>query len=287
MKRLPEAIIFTTLLFFTLPVYAGQMHIFVSIAPQKYFALKIGGPHIAASVMVRPGANPATYEPTPSQMVALAGARAYFAIGVPFESAWLPRIAAANPAMQIIHTEQGIEIKPINRGDSAANVKGGIPDPHIWLSPPLVMLQARTIAVALADLDPANASEYFANFRSFINEITATDAAISMRLAPLPRPAVFLTFHPSWGYFADAYGLEQVSIEAQGKSPKPAAMGRLIEFAEKKKISAVLVQPEFSTRAALVIAKAINGKTIIADPLAYDWEKNLTAVSRAIAEAAR
>ncbi|NOY69952.1 MAG: zinc ABC transporter solute-binding protein [Deltaproteobacteria bacterium] len=287
MKRLPGSIIFTIFLFFTLPVHAGQMRVFVSIAPQKYFMLKIGGSHITASVMVGTGDNPATYEPSPSQMTALAGARAYFAIGVPFESAWLPRIAAANPAIKIIHTEQGIEKKPINRKGSAVNVKGQMPDPHIWLSPPLVMLQARTIAVALADFDPEHASQYLANFRAFIDEITATDAAISIRLAPLPRPAVFLTFHPSWGYFADAYGLEQVSIEADGKSPKPAALGRLIEFAKKKKIKTILVQPQFSTRAATIIAKAINGKVITADPLAYDWQNNLIKFSNAIAGAAR
>ena len=121
MKRLPAAIIFTISLFLTLPahagqiharqiyagqIYAGQMRVFVSIVPQKYFVLKIGAPYIAASVMVRPGSNPATYEPTPSQMVALAHARAYFAIGVPFETAWLPRIAAANRGMAIIHTDR-------------------------------------------------------------------------------------------------------------------------------------------------------------------------------------
>lgn len=287
MKRLPAAIIFTAFLFSALPVHAGQMHVFVSIVPQKYFVLKIGAPYVSASVMVRPGAEPATYEPSPSQMAALAGARAYFAIGVPFESAWLPRIAAANPGMKIIHTEQGIEKKPINRKKPAANIKGDLLDPHIWLSPPLVMLQSRTITAALAGLDPAHASQYFANYRAFIDEITATDAAISKRLAALPRPTVFLVFHPCWGYFADAYGLEQMSIEAGGKSPKPSALGHLIKFAKKKKISTILVQPEFSQRAAKIIANAIQGKTIIADPLAYDWEKNLIEVSRAIFEAAR
>lgn len=287
MKRVPAVIIFIVFLFLTLPVHAEQMQVFVSIIPQKYFLFKIGGPHVATSVMVSPGANPATYEPSPSQMAALAKARVYFAIGVPFEAAWLHRIAAANPGMKVIHTDQGIKKKPISRKDSAVNDKSGILDPHIWLSPPLVMQQARTIAAALIDLDPVHSNEYTANLETFIDEIKETDTAISKQLASLPHPAVFLVFHPSWGYFADAYGLEQVPVEVEGKSPKPAALGQLIEFAKKKKINAILIQPQFSEQTATIIANAIQGKTITADPLAYDWTNNLLDVSRAIAEAAR
>lgn len=287
MKRLPVLIIPVILLCFSLPVFATQMPVFVSIVPQKYFVEKIGAPYVKVSVMVAPGASPATYEPSPAQMAELSRTRVYFAIGVPFESAWLPRIAAANRKLKIIHTEQGIGKKPINRKNSAATDKHGMLDPHIWLSPPLVIRQARTMTAALVDLDPAHTAEYTANLETFINEIKQTDEKIAKRLAPLARPAVFLVFHPSWGYFADDYGLEQIPAEVEGKSPKPAALRHLIEFAQKKKIRVILVQPQFSVRTAEIIAAAIHGKTITADPLAYDWTDNLLNVSRAIAEAAK
>jgi len=59
--------------------------------------------------MVRPGASPATYEPKPQQMVALSRTKIYFAIGVPFENVWLEKIAATNPDMEVVHTDQGIQ----------------------------------------------------------------------------------------------------------------------------------------------------------------------------------
>ena len=63
---------------------ARPLEVFVSILPQKYFVEKIGGDSVEVSVMVQPGASPATYEPKPKQMVALATSDIYFAIGVPF-----------------------------------------------------------------------------------------------------------------------------------------------------------------------------------------------------------
>ncbi len=84
-----------------------------------------------------------------------------------------------------------------------------------------------------------------------------------------------MVFHPSWGYFAQAYGLKQLSVEMEGKDPKPAQMQALIQFAQAHAIRIIFVQPQFSSRSANAIAKAINGELVIADPLAYNWPGNL------------
>jgi zinc transport system substrate-binding protein len=88
---------------------ADKLSVFVSIVPQKYFVQQIGKDLVDVQVMVLPGASPATYEPKPKQMADLSKTKVYFAIGVPFENAWLEKIANANPNMQVIHTDQGIE----------------------------------------------------------------------------------------------------------------------------------------------------------------------------------
>ena len=70
----------------------NKIIVFVSILPQQYFVQQIGNDLVDVRVMVGPGQNPATYEPTPQQMAALYKADIYFRIGVPFESAWLDKI---------------------------------------------------------------------------------------------------------------------------------------------------------------------------------------------------
>lgn len=263
------------------------MAVFVSIVPQKYFVEKIGGNRVAVSVMVKPGASPATYEPQPGQMVQLTKAKLYFAIGVPFEKVWLKKIAAANPALQVVATQRGIAKISLPRwsaGDGTASGfgqesrDGGIKDPHIWLSPPLVKIQAHNIFKALLKIDPAGRRFYEPNFRCFCRQIDVLDAEIKHIFAG-KKGLEFMVFHPSWGYFARTYGLVQIPIEIEGKQPKPAQLRALIGHARKRGLKVIFVQPQFSTRSAAMLAGAIGGRLVVADPLAASWAENLRRVA--------
>lgn len=279
---------------------AGGMPVFVSIDPQKHFVQQIGGDLVDVQVMVRPGADPHTYEPKPNQMVALASARIYFAIGVPFEKNWLERFSAVNSEMLMVHSEQGIDKIPMavhdhrdedkQHGERAHRAEGepgraepdhrhdGELDPHIWLSPPLVKVQARNILAALLQVDPANAAVYKANFAKFDARLDALDAQFK-RIFAGKEGMEFMVFHPAWGYFAKTYELHQVPVEIEGKDPKPAQLMALIEHARNHGIKVVFVQPQFSSRSADMIARAIGGRVVFADPLAVDWAANLSQVA--------
>jgi zinc transport system substrate-binding protein len=263
-----------------------KLAVFVSIAPQKYFVHQIGRERVDVQVMVPPGASPATYEPKPRQMAALSKTPVYFAIGVPFERIWLKKIAAANPNMRVVHTDQGIQKIPMathhhesEHHQAKDHQNRGELDPHIWLSPPLVMTLARTIRNALQEIDPAHRSVYDANYKAFASTLTALDAELRNTFAGR-QGLQFMVFHPSWGYFADTYGLKQVAVEIEGKDPKPAQLKELIEHAKEKGIKIIFVQPQFSSKSAKLVAREIGGRVAVADPLAQDWSTNLRAVVR-------
>ena len=264
-----------------------KLAVFVSIPPQKYFLQQIGRQRVDVEVMVQPGASPATYEPKPRQMAAISRTQIFFAIGVPFEKTWLKKIAAANPDMQVVHTDHGIQKIPMatdhtesedHRGKDHQDHHGEL-DPHIWLSPTLVMTQARTILNALVKIDPDHSAIYEANAKVFVSKLAALDADLKNTFAG-KQGFQFMVFHPSWGYFARTYGLQQVPVEIEGKDPKPAQLKALIEYAQKKHINIIFVQPQFSSRSAELVAKEIGGQVIFADPLAADWSGNLRAVAQ-------
>ena len=276
------------ILMFSTPV-SGKIAVFVSVAPQKYFVQQICKELADVQVMVPSGASPATYEPKPRQMAAISKTRIYFSIGVPFEKTWLKKIAAANPDMAVVPTDRGIKKLPIavhtHHGDQNQPEHGTL-DPHIWLSPPLVMIQARTILEALQETDPIQRSVYENNFRAFMSQLSDLDAELRTIFSGTSGQQ-FMVFHPSWGYFAQAYGLKQVSIEIEGKEPKPADLRELIEHARADGIKFVFVQPQFSARSAKLIAREISGQVVFADPLAEDWGGNLRAVARKFESALR
>jgi zinc transport system substrate-binding protein len=270
---------------------AEKTNVFVSILPQKYFAESIGKGLINTTVIVEPGQSPADYEPSPSQMVMMSKADIYFAVGVAFEAAWLQKFSAINPAMQIVHTDIGIEKKPINRHETSGiqpehnhhqHHDHGALDPHIWLSPPLVKIQAEHILNGLISIDPDNRLKYKSNYLDFLAQIESLNKEFDLLFSEKTMQKQFLVFHPSWGYFADAYGLKQISIEIEGKTPKAREVKKLIEFCRIHHIQFIFVQPQFSVKHAEIIANEINAQLIYADPLAQDWEKNMRAVAESI-----
>jgi zinc transport system substrate-binding protein len=270
--------------------------VFVSIVPQKFFVQQISKDLVHVEVMVQPGASPATYEPKASQMARLATSEAYFSIGVPFEKAWLGKISAVNPHIKIIHTERNIEKIAMpshhhNEMDAGQHIDGDrseqdhpgdtVLDPHIWLSPTLVKKQAAVIVEGLKSLDPEHAMDFDSNYHLFLDKINALDAEIRATLRD-SRGLRFMVFHPSWGYFAKDYGLIQIPIEIEGKTPKPAQLVELIRLARKDNIRVIFAQPQFSQKSAEVVAREIEGKVIFADPLAEDWITNLRNVTEKI-----
>ena len=252
------------------PESTDKIKVTVSILPQQYFVERIGGQYVDVNVMVLPGASPATYEPKPEQLKALSQADAYMSIGVPFENAWLERIASANPDMLMVDTTEGIE----RVGD----------DPHIWLSPNLVKVQAQTIYDALVQLAPTHKEAYQANLNGFLVDIAALDTEIRTTLAGV-KNRKFMVFHPSWGYFARDYELEMIPIKIGGQEPSAAELAALITEAKEAKIRVIFAQPEFSTRDAETIAREIGGEVLLISPLAPDWLDNLRKAADVFAEA--
>lgn len=264
----------------------GKLNVMVSIVPQQYFVERIGGEWVSVNVMVRPGDSPATYEPKPEQLKAVSKATAYFSMGMPFEDVWLEKIAEANADMLIVDTIAEIERMPIaeHHHEEANEHATGSPDPHVWVSPELVKVQSRAIYAALSQLDPEHQSEYQANLAAFIQDIDALQDEMRQTLSNL-KSNQFMVFHPSWGYFARDFGLEQIAIEIEGQEPSAQELAALIKRAQEEGIQVVFAQPEFSTQDAETIAKEIGGEVLLVSPLALDWLGNMRYVAQSFADA--
>jgi len=267
------------------------LSVFVSITPQKYFVEKIGGSHVTVHVMVGPGQNPVTYEPTIKQMAALHRSVLYHRIGIGFEKAWMARITAANPDMRVVDARDAIELR---RMETAAEVfgqslhepdHGGEQDPHFWTDPMLVKAVSRQLMEQFTAMDPAHKNAYESHFRHFAAELDALHADIKKLLAD-KRGAKFMVFHPAWGYFAHTYGLRQVPIELQGREPGAKTLAALIDYARTNGIRVLIVQKQFSRRAATTIAAAIHGEVVSIDPMQENYLQSMRWMAAVIAGAA-
>ena len=263
----------------------SRIPVTVSIVPQKFFVEKIGGDYVTVSVMVEPGASPHLYEPRPSQMVKLSESVLYFAVGIEFERVWLPRFEKSAQKLSVVSLDSGIEkieMESSHRDHEEGEHHHAGMDPHIWLSPELVKGIAKRIAAGLCSVDPARCKEYTGNRDAFIKEIETFQSEIK-EILKQGNVDKFMVFHPSWGYFAREFNLQQIPVELEGKKPLPKELAYLIDFSKREGINTIFIQPQFSEKAAETIASQINGKVVPIDPLAYQWDRNLTAVANALA----
>jgi zinc transport system substrate-binding protein len=253
-----------------------NIKVFVSIIPQVYFVERIGGEHVDVEVLVGPGQSPATYEPTPKQMSKLGKSNIYFRIGVPFEKALIPKISSAFDDMHIVDTRAGVELRYFRQSKA-----GQVPDPHIWLDPKRVKVQAETIRAELSRIDPDHAGVFQRNCEAFQADLDRIDSTIAQILKPLQGSRIYV-FHPAFGYFAQSYGLEQVAVEVEGKEPSARQLSSLINKARAENVKIIFVQPQYSKRNAHAIAQAIGGAVVPIDPLPRDYLSELENMASVI-----
>lgn len=230
--------------------------VYVSIPPQRCFLEQVAGERVTPRVMVEPGHSPATYAPTPRQLVDLSSALACFRIGAPFENVWVPRLQAVNPEMMIVDTAEGIPLRAMANHSHDHDAGDGVRDPHVWTSPPLIEIQAAHMRDAMSALDPGNRAIYAEGYARFAQRLRALDTWIRSQLRG-HEGKPFMVFHPSWGYYAETYGLRQLAVELEGKEPGARQLAAIIEQARSLGIKAIFVQPQFSTHLAETIAQAI------------------------------
>jgi zinc transport system substrate-binding protein len=239
---------------------SGRVLVAASIAPLADFVRQVGGNRVDVFTLVPPGASPHTYELAPRQVVRVAQARVLVLNGAGLEY-WARKLvaAAANPALQVVDTSEGIPL--LDAGAGGAN-------PHVWLDVRQAMLQVRHVSDALVKVDPAHAAEYEANTAAYLKQLEGLDAEIAAAVARW-RHHRFIAFHPAWVYFARRYGLEQVAVveKSPGREPSPAEVAAIVETARRIGARAIFAEPQFSSKAVTAIAEESGARVVFLDPL--------------------
>jgi len=259
-----------------------EISVVVTILPLAEFVEQVGKDKVHVTVMIPPGAEPHTYEPTPNQLKEVSTADVYVKVGtgLEFELYWLDKLLELNKKIRLCDSSFGVELLEmgVEGEDAHQGHSHGFADPHIWLSPKRVIKMVENIENALIEIDSVNAQFYKNNAQDFISRLQALDTEIKNKLAAFTGRS-FLVVHPEWGYLARDYFLEQISMEKEGKELTAQELSELVKLAKQEDISAILTSPQFSQKTAEVIAKEINAKIIVTDALAKDYLENLRRVA--------
>jgi len=251
------------------------MKISVSIIPQKTFVEAIGKELVDITVIIPPGYSPSNYAPTAKQIIDFSRSSVYFTIGVPAESSnILPKMAKNAPHVKIVSLQEAVD-KVYQPRYFNENER----DPHIWLSPRRVKVMVEVIRDYLCSLDPENDLYYRENAQNFLNKLTMTHQHLNETLSTIENKG-FFCYHPSFGYFADDYGLTMYALEENGKEASPKRIAEMAAFARENNYKVIFYQAEIDSSQTDSFAHEINGKALKLDPLSADYINNLLSMGQ-------
>ncbi|MEX1308044.1 MAG: zinc ABC transporter substrate-binding protein [Eubacteriales bacterium] len=278
-----------------------KMTVAVSIVPEATFVEKVAGDKVNIVTIIPSGNSPANYQPTTTEMQALSDASVYFVMQMPAEEAnILPKVTDFNADIKLVNLRDAVSaVYPLHEmGAHSHDHEDGAEeadedhdedheealsvDPHIWLSPKRAIVMVETIRDTLSEMDPDNAEVYKKNAAAYIEELSALDADIAEIVSGMETKA-FMIYHGAYGYFADDYGLEMISLEVDGKAASATVMAEAIEHAKEENISHIFYQDEFDDNQAKTVADEIGGSVTEARALAPDYIAALTEFAEALA----
>lgn len=265
MKRLIFLLLFFPVLAF------GAPQVLVTVAPYKFFVEKIAGNSVQVQVLVPAGANPHSFEPSARTLVKASQSALWLRIGEAFEKKSIAVLKNSNPSITIIDMRQGV-----------IECTGDHCDNHIWLSLELVKIQAKIIKQALAKLSPDNEPLYQLGLERFLREIDQMIASNKKLFAERPTKAILVS-HPAFGYFCRDYGIQQLSVEHEGREPTIKQTNELIEKVRALGVKKAIIEPQYQNKGTLLIADELHIPAYLIDPYAESWRDNMNYIAATFA----
>lgn len=245
---------------------AGRLNVVGTVSPITSIVENIGGTHIALQGIVPEGINSHTFEPAPAVAVALSGADLIFLNGLFLEEPTL-EMAKANlkPGASIVSLGEQTITRDQWQFDFSFPEADGHPNPHLWPDPILALRYAEIVRDNLVARDPSNADYYQGNYDAFAARIATLDEAIKAIIPTIPpQNRKLLTYHDSWAYFADRYGLTVIGAVQPSDFSEPSArdVANLIIQIREEAIPAVFGSEVFPSDVMQTIAAESGAKYI-------------------------
>ncbi len=253
-----------------------KISVVTTIFPQYDFVRQVAGDRVDLKMLLKPGEESHSYEPTPQDIIAIQNCDIFIYVGGE-NDVWVEDILDSMPdagmqtlrLMDCVDTVeeehvQGMEEQPGHTharddGEEEADHSVHEIDEHVWTSPENASLIVARIAELLSEEDPANAGVYESNASAYEKELERLDQKFREIVDSAERNLIIFGDRFPFRYFADAYGLEYYAAFpgcASDTEPSAATMAFLIRKAEEEKVPAVLKMELSSDNIANAVAEA-------------------------------
>lgn len=252
------------------PSNTEKVDVVAGFYPLQFVTERVGGPHVAVTNLVQPGAEPHDLELKPSQIAQVSSADL-----IVYLKTFQPELDkaidqnAAGKAFDVTTVSPLIKGEAHHHeGDEEPASEEGALDPHLWLDPTRLATVSDGIAAKLGTADPAHAAEYTANAATLRAELSKLDEEFTAGLKTCERREI-VTSHEAFGYLADRYNLEQIGLTGltPEEEPTPQRLAEVAAEAKEHGATTIFFETLVSPRVAETLAKEVGAKTAVLDPL--------------------
>lgn len=245
---------------------SDQLTVVTTVSPVTNIIYNIAGNRVSLIGIVPEGVNSHTFEPAPSDAIALSKADLIFINGLNLEEP-TRKLAEANLQADAEIIQLGdLVISPDQYVyDFSFPESAGSPNPHLWPNPLLSLKYAEIARDKLSQRDPDNAAYYADNYAKFEERINALDVAIQATVDSIPEAnRRLLTYHDSWAYFSPRYGMTVIGAIQPSDFAEPSAqeVADLITQLREQNVPAVFGSEVFPSPILEQIAKEANVKFV-------------------------
>lgn len=262
-----------------------KVEIIATLFPQYDFAKKIGGDKVNVTLLLPPGTESHTYEPTPQDMVNINNSNLFIYTGSEMEP-WADNLISGmknninvldlSTTVKLINEEEFEEKhnledekhihNDIHTYDQHMHNDTHTYDPHIWLNPLYAIEMVKSIEEQLCNIDPINEQYYKKNAEEYIKQIIQLDAEFEETVNNSKNKKIAFGGAFAYAYFIERYNLDFISAyQTCGENAEPSTtqVKEVIEYINKNKIP-VIFYKEYSTgNIAKTISEATGAKMLV------------------------
>jgi ABC-type Zn uptake system ZnuABC Zn-binding protein ZnuA len=213
-----------------------------------------GGAAVSVTSLVPKGGEVHTFDPTPSDLRAVADADLIIMNGLGLDH-WLDKVISdSGVGAQVVRVAEDLDSVHYLSGDG----EGEAVNPHLWLNVKYAIKYVGRIRDALVTLDPARADAVGASSAAYIERLETLNSWVLEQIDTIPpKDRVIVSFHEAFPYFAEAYGLTIVGtiVDAPGQDPSAGEIATLVTAIRESGAKAVFGEVQFSPDLVQTVAE--------------------------------
>ncbi|MFA5997401.1 MAG: zinc ABC transporter substrate-binding protein [Candidatus Paceibacterota bacterium] len=243
---------------------SGKINIVGSFYPVSYAAGAVGGNLVSVRTLVPSGVEPHDFEPSSRDFVDIGNADILIYNGAGLEP-WVQKWEAGTS----IRPKHIINMSTALRDRGVVLLeKNGAVDPHFWVDPVVMKVEAEIIRDVLVGVDSTNQQIFIDNAKRLTNLLDVLDQRFRAGLTSCAIKNIIVG-HEAFDYLGHRYGFPVTSISgiSPDEEPAPKDLARIIALVKEKGVKYIFFETVASPKFSELIAREVGGGTLALNPL--------------------